>query len=214
MSLPERALGAHGLPDAPTKNQTRTETTLRTAVRARLRSARRAVQGDARTTAEQAIARAICAHPWFTEANRVLAYRAFDGEVCVDAVVQRALDAGKQVLFARALPNAPLSFVVPWSWRTTRAGCPVPEGPSAEFSPHDLMLVPGVGFMPDGHRIGLGGGHYDRTLARRPVRSVGIAFACQLVTELPLNAWDMRVGSVVTEQGWPADPACNRSSVD
>ncbi|MGK0358598.1 MAG: 5-formyltetrahydrofolate cyclo-ligase [Bradymonadia bacterium] len=203
MSLPERAMRAHGLTDVDPAS-----------LRARLRAARRAVVGLEREAAERQIAATVCAHPWFAEANRVLAYRAFDGEVGVGAIVQRALDAGKQVLFARALPDAPLSFVVPWRWRTSNAGCPVPEGPAADFSPHDLMLVPGVGFTLDGHRIGLGGGHYDRTLARRPVRSVGIAFACQLVTEVPLRAWDMPVRSVVTTQGWHADPACDRSPVD
>lgn len=208
MSLPERAARVRGPTDVDTDAQ-------RAALRARLRAARAAVTGPQRAAAEHAIAATICAHPWFAQANRLLAYRAFDGEVCVDAVVQRARDAGKQVLFARALPDAPLRFVVPWRWRLTQAGCPVPDGPEADFSPRDLMLVPGVGFTLAGQRIGLGGGHYDRTLARRSIRSVGIAFACQLVTDLPLRAWDLPVRSVVTQQGWrDADLAADRSSID
>ena len=210
MSAPERASSAHAAHALD-----RTSAQRRAALRGRLRTTRRAIEDGPRAAAEARMAAAVCAHRWFTEANRVLAYRAFDGEIGVDAVVQHALDAGKQVLFARAVPDAPLTFVVPWRWRLSPSGCPVPEGPTADFADTDLMLVPGVGFMPDGHRIGLGGGHYDRTLARRSVRSVGLAFACQLVTELPLCAWDMRVRAVVTEQGWrDADAPPDRSPLD
>jgi len=68
----------------------------------------------------------------------------------------------------------------------------------------DGVLVPGVAFDRRGYRLGYGGGFYDRLLPRlRPdCRVVGVAFAAQVVDELPAEAHDQRVAAVVTEQGW------------
>lgn len=171
------------------------------ALRRRLRDLRRGLPADVRARANARICSLIEAHPWFEAANRVLAYRAFDGEPDVQAALDRAVLAGKQVLFAQHRRHAPLRFVVPWRWRTTRGGCPTPEGPVTAFDPTDLMLVPGVGFTPAGARLGLGGGHYDRTLAAHPVRSLGVAYACQLVAALPEHPWDQPVQAVICERG-------------
>jgi 5-formyltetrahydrofolate cyclo-ligase len=63
----------------------------------------------------------------------------------------------------------------------------------------DLLLVPGVAFTRDGRRLGRGGGFYDRLLAEPALRAVkiGICFAPQLVTELPVDPHDRAVDFVV-----------------
>ena len=65
----------------------------------------------------------------------------------------------------------------------------------------DLVVVPGLAFTPDGRRLGQGGGHYDRFLARLPDRcvTVGAAFAEQIVDDLPTEPHDVRVDLVVTD---------------
>jgi 5-formyltetrahydrofolate cyclo-ligase len=62
------------------------------------------------------------------------------------------------------------------------------------------VVVPGVAFSQDGHRLGRGGGHYDATLAQMP-RAVrlGVAFEAQLVAELPREPHDAPLDAVVTE---------------
>jgi 5-formyltetrahydrofolate cyclo-ligase len=63
-----------------------------------------------------------------------------------------------------------------------------------------VVLVPGVGFTPDGRRLGRGAGEYDRLLTRYPAAlRVGIACELQLVSELPEEPWDQRMHLVVTE---------------
>ena len=54
----------------------------------------------------------------------------------------------------------------------------------------DVVVVPGLAFTPDGHRLGQGGGHFDRFLPRLAVRClrVGVCFREQLVDELPMRA--------------------------
>jgi 5-formyltetrahydrofolate cyclo-ligase len=70
----------------------------------------------------------------------------------------------------------------------------------------DLLLVPLLAFDASGHRLGYGGGFYDRTLqvlkAEKPeIRAVGIAYAGQQVDFLPRAAHDYRLDAVLTEQG-------------
>jgi len=67
----------------------------------------------------------------------------------------------------------------------------------------DLIVVPVVAFDGAGRRLGMGGGYYDRLLARprqRPWR-VGFAFAAQEVARVPADAHDVLLDAVVTERG-------------
>lgn len=73
----------------------------------------------------------------------------------------------------------------------------------------DLVVVPGLAFTRAGYRLGRGGGHYDRLLARlRPgAGKLGVCFEVQLADELPVEAHDMRMSAVVTEAGVYEDRA-------
>lgn len=63
----------------------------------------------------------------------------------------------------------------------------------------DMVFVPLVGFTSDGHRLGQGGGHYDRWLEVHPGRTkVGLAWDVQLVETLPLESHDQQLDAVVT----------------
>nr|WP_239577939.1 5-formyltetrahydrofolate cyclo-ligase [Archangium primigenium] len=65
----------------------------------------------------------------------------------------------------------------------------------------DLFVVPGLGFSPDGKRLGRGGGYYDATLKAASARSrrVGLAFNDQIVQTIPTNSDDVDMDLVVTE---------------
>lgn len=64
----------------------------------------------------------------------------------------------------------------------------------------DLILVPGLAFDRQGHRMGRGGGFYDRWLEKYPsVKKIGVGFSCQLVPRVPREAHDARMDLLVTE---------------
>ncbi|HEX4984148.1 MAG TPA: 5-formyltetrahydrofolate cyclo-ligase [Ilumatobacteraceae bacterium] len=67
----------------------------------------------------------------------------------------------------------------------------------------DVVVVPGVAFTPTGARLGQGGGWYDRFLAavRPDCTSIGVGFDPQVVDELPTEAHDIRLDTIVTESG-------------
>jgi 5-formyltetrahydrofolate cyclo-ligase len=70
--------------------------------------------------------------------------------------------------------------------------------------PH-ILLVPLLAFDARGHRLGYGGGFYDRTLdflrANSTVRAIGVAYAGQEVGELPREDHDHVLDAIITENG-------------
>lgn len=81
------------------------------------------------------------------------------------------------------------------------------DGESLEPKALELVLLPLVGFAPDGARLGMGAGFYDRAFAFRRERIgwlprlVGVAYSVQEVKALPIDDWDIPLDGVVTEQG-------------
>ena len=65
----------------------------------------------------------------------------------------------------------------------------------------DLVIVPGVAFAPNGARLGLGAGFYDRFLEEQAPQAVRIALAfdCQLAADIPMEKHDQRVEAIITE---------------
>ena len=64
-----------------------------------------------------------------------------------------------------------------------------------------ILLVPLLAFDAAGHRLGYGGGFYDRSLAVLRVPAIGIAYAGQEVASLPGEPHDRTLDMVLTEQG-------------
>lgn len=69
----------------------------------------------------------------------------------------------------------------------------------------DLVCVPLLVFDPQCHRIGMGGGYYDRTFAftktqlKKPPYLLGIAYELQRHDVIIPAAWDVQLDAVVTE---------------
>ncbi len=65
----------------------------------------------------------------------------------------------------------------------------------------DLVLVPGIAFDKNGHRIGYGFGFYDKFLAKVPKAvKIGLCFDFQVVDEIPREEHDVPVDLIVTEE--------------
>ncbi len=72
----------------------------------------------------------------------------------------------------------------------------------AEATP-EWLLVPLLAFDALGHRLGYGGGYYDRTLATLPgARAVGLAYAAQQIPRVPAGPRDILLHAVATEAAW------------
>ncbi len=71
----------------------------------------------------------------------------------------------------------------------------------------DIVLIPLVAFDREGHRLGMGGGYYDRSLAFKLSQKnglaptlIGVAHSCQEHPQLPYESWDVPLDSIITEK--------------
>jgi 5-formyltetrahydrofolate cyclo-ligase len=78
-----------------------------------------------------------------------------------------------------------------------RAHCP-----ALDMKRLDFVLVPGLGFSPDGCRLGSGKGYYDRVLAQIRGFKCGVAFDQQVVDEIPTEPHDVRLDCILTPTRW------------
>ena len=104
--------------------------------------------------------------------------------------------AAEQPLVFRAW--SPGEELVPGLW-----DIPIPLESAPELVP-DVLLVPMLAFDARGYRLGYGGGFYDRTLqklrAQKTIVAIGVAYAAQMVDEVPRNAHDAPLDFVMTEK--------------
>lgn len=154
------------------------------------------------------ISRAFGASAIFRHAHRVVLYSPTENEVNTEAVWQHArqdkrvyyprLTAGRQeiefVLRSEGQPLVPGAFDIP-----------VPQGDEllTGVTAADVVVTPAVALDRAGRRLGRGRGYYDR--AFRSVLAgalrVGVAYAFQIIDEVPSDIRDERVDYVVTEAG-------------
>lgn len=74
---------------------------------------------------------------------------------------------------------------------------PVADGPIAD-DPTALILMPGLAFDSKGHRIGYGGGFYDRFLAKEPDHpTIALCYDFQIVDFLETEEFDVPVDHVL-----------------
>jgi len=146
--------------------------------------------------------------PEFAAARTVMIYLSTPAELDTAPIALRALHEGKTVAAPvvdrqqrRLLPVALTSLheglrIGPYGIREPAAGTPLP------LHLLDLVIVPALGFTPDGGRIGRGMGYYDRFLAQREFAGIacGLGFEQQVMEKLPLLDHDMRLGMLVTDR--------------
>jgi 5-formyltetrahydrofolate cyclo-ligase len=65
----------------------------------------------------------------------------------------------------------------------------------------DIVVIPGIAFDLNGHRLGWGKGYYDRFLEKhKTIHKIGLAYEFQLLPGLPKDKHDVPVTMVVTEK--------------
>lgn len=181
---------------------------LRSTLRREMRLRRRTLPAVRRQLATRAILRHFRSLPAYRRATHVALYWPADGEPDVRALAAHARQAGKHLYLPVVAHGGAMSFA-PWrpstALRRNRYGIPEPVGGRRRNSAAqlDLVILPLVAFDARGHRIGMGGGYYDRALAgrrRRPFLA-GAAFSFQQAPVIPAQPWDVPLDIVVTERG-------------
>jgi len=179
------------------------------ALRALARARRAAAGAEAAARASAEACAALLARFSPAPAEAVSGYWPMGGELDLRPALHGFAATGARVLLPVVVArDAPLAFrrwlpgdaLVPAGFGTSVPDPSLPEGTP------DILLVPLLAFDARGFRLGHGGGYYDRTIAAlrgsgRPVRAVGVAFACQEMERVPVEEFDQRLDAVATERG-------------
>ncbi|MDQ3617462.1 MAG: 5-formyltetrahydrofolate cyclo-ligase [Pseudomonadota bacterium] len=185
------------------------QTTHRRQLRAELRDRRRALPAAERIAAADRLATQLLSLPFAPPSGYVAGYWAVDGEIALH-VWQLKLPRDCVYCLPVLHEDARLRFA-PWrpgdALVSNRYGIPEPDVvESSLLDPGTMALVvlPLVGFEPRGHRLGMGGGWYDRSFAFRqhhaaPPWLVGAAFEVQRLDALDVAQWDVALDAVCTE---------------
>ena len=167
-----------------------------------MRAARRAL-----SPAKQEAARDVCARVLALDAYRharcVMAYMAVGGEISMEEIAANVLASGRML----ALPRCEASGVMTARCVTGMDdlargmyGLMEPRDGCEAIAPEkiDLVIAPGTAFDAAGHRIGQGGGYYDRFLPLTRAVVVGVCHGFALMEHVPFAAHDYRMDMVIT----------------
>jgi len=158
---------------------------LRRAIRSR---AARAASATSAGAAGEAVALRLLRAPSLWRRERWILYAALPDELPLWPLFERLRARGRAVLLPR-LRGSRLEFAQ------------VRE-PALALRPADVVLVPGRAFDRAGHRLGRGGGSYDRAFAAAcaPPLRIGVGYAWQIIERVPRDSRDRRVDAIVTER--------------
>lgn len=194
-----------------------TDCQLAAELRGIIRRRRQKLGVGTKSRAARELAKKICILPEYQRARRIALYLSSDSEIDCRFIIKAAWRAGKQCFlpvlrtnnpkahqmdFVSFTPGSPLGF--------NRYGISEPtKGAKIATSALDLVIVPLVGFDRDGHRIGMGGGYYDRAfeftrMQKNGVNApnlpvlVGVAYHLQEVLTIRPKPWDVTLSSIVS----------------
>ena len=137
-----------------------------------------------------------------SNAKTILAYYSLPDEVDTRQLLDNLVAEGKTVLLPKVIDDENMEIRRYTGRQDLEEGIlhlmePIGE-PFTAYEDIDIVVVPGLAFDAEGHRLGRGRGYYDRFLHRKnhPF-CVGICFDFQKVAEVPVDEYDIPVDEVV-----------------
>ena len=158
--------------------------------------------------------------PCYLQAEVVLIYISFRSEVDTAPLLERAFADGKAVFAPKVLGREMAFFQISGTEDLTEGyhgiwepeeGMTYTDWVSQQCEPENfstLICLPGAAFDRGRHRIGYGGGFYDRYLKRlsenqkgtvRQTATAALAFSCQVFEEIPWEPHDICPEKIITE---------------
>ena len=172
-------------------------------IRKKIFALRKKVSEEKLSEDSRKIFREVCASSVYRQADAVYAYMDYNHEVMTREFIRRAWEDGKQVAVPK-VQGREMVFYVLESFDQLEDGyfgIPEPCRGKAACQEQALMIVPGVAFDTERHRIGYGQGFYDRYLSQHSQHpTIAVAFEFQLVDQVPCEATDIRPDCLITEK--------------
>jgi len=150
----------------------------------------------------------------YQRSKHIACYLAADGEIETEYLIHQAWRSHKKIYLPILAPFTLRLYFAPYEpgcrMKLNRFSIPEPDiHPKYWRKPQqmNLILMPLVGFDPQGNRLGMGGGFYDRSLSFHGHRKrthhpylIGLAHQLQCIDSLPSQPHDVPMHMVATEQ--------------
>lgn len=177
-------------------------------IRQRIRQKRQGLKEELWKKDSAAVTDCVISHPWFQEAENIYTYAAYHREVRTQEIMSAAFEMGKTVWVPKVAGKT-MHFCCIESIDELKPGIHGILEPAGDerinrnesIAGGSLMIMPGVGFDYACHRIGYGGGYYDRYLEKYPeIRKIALAFEFQIFPEIPYEEHDIHPEVIITEK--------------
>lgn len=171
------------------------------ALRAEIKAKKKAMTEQTITDLSEKLAQQFYETEQYKNAKSIYGYLPYNQEVRTVPMLERALQDGKAVAVPKVIGDQ-MVFVLMDDLSKVEKGYagipePVADGPVAD-DPYALVLMPGLAFDPQGHRIGYGGGFYDRFLEKETEHpTVALCYEFQMLPELKTEEHDIPVDLVL-----------------
>lgn len=170
-------------------------------LRAKIRQRKRAMTEAEIQAKSQRLMEQFCVSDAYKRADTIYGYLPYNQEVRTTAMLQQALLDGKKVAVPKVYGDE-MKFIYLEDLTQVAPGYsnipePVCDGPIAR-DPNALVLMPGLAFDAAGHRIGYGGGFYDRFLQQEPNHpTLALCYDFQMLSHLETEEHDIPVDCVL-----------------
>ncbi len=173
------------------------------AFRREISAKKRAMTEEQIESASQRLSEQLFATDAYQNAKSIYAYLSYNQEVRTEGIIRRALADGKRVSVPKVFGDDmkflwidDLDHIAPGAYNIPE---PIADGPEADDDTA-LILMPGLAFDPEGHRLGYGGGFYDRYLSEHHDHTlVALCYDFQLFDHLETEAHDIPVDIVIAD---------------
>ncbi len=173
-------------------------------IRAKLIELRQAIGAPEREEKSRALCHRLSQLEAFQKAQRILAYYPHKAEANLLPLIEAHPE---KTWFLPRLVSGAEFVAIPWvrggELEQNSYGLWEPPLKNLPADPLllDLILVPGLAFDEQGHRLGMGKGYYDRYLKKTPAAfKIGIAFAEQILARVPQEPYDVAMDAVATDE--------------
>lgn len=173
----------------------------KTALRAEIRARKRAMTSEEIERRSERLAGLFAASEAYRNATTIYGYMPYNQEVRTVPMLERALCDGKRVAVPKCYGDEMRFIYMEDLSRVEKGYAGIPEPIEDEPVADDetaLVLMPGLAFDAQGHRIGYGGGFYDKFLAREPNHpTIALCYDFQMRPKLETEQFDIPVDTVL-----------------
>ncbi len=171
------------------------------ALRASIRARKRAMTGEQILEKSARLGQLFRQSDYYQTAKTIYGYLPYNQEVRTVPMLRQALADGKRVAVPKCYGDE-MKFIYLDDLNQVAQGYagipePIADGPVAD-DPTALVLMPGLAFDRAGHRVGYGGGFYDKFLSREPAHpTLALCYDFQVLEHLETEEFDVSVDCVL-----------------